>query len=163
MPQSQKALPYRQRLRPFWKAPKIVFLIVAVLVTVSAVAAGMYYVPARPSNLLCRNAAVNYPSCDSCGSLGKFTPATQSCVCTNGAINPPTCSRVCANGAINPPSSGNPRGCDQCPDGRTVDYGTPCPVFSKIGNIQIGHEVLINDARGTVRSFAVQLLSMNNG
>lgn len=129
--QSKKASQYLQRNRPFWTVTKIVLFVVAAILTVSAIGAGTYYLPARQASPLCRNAAANYPSCDSCGSLGQFTPATQSCVCTNGGVNPPTCNRVCANGAVNPPSLGNPRGCDQCPDGRTVDYGTPCPVFSQ--------------------------------
>jgi hypothetical protein len=118
---------YLRQSRPFWTATKILLVIVAVVLTILGVRAGMYYLPARQSTPLCQNSAANYPSCDYCGSLGQLMPATQSCACTNGATNPPTCNKVCANGAINPPSLGNPRGCDQCPDGRTVDYGVPCP------------------------------------
>jgi len=102
----------------FWTATKIVALTIAVLVTISSVAAGVYYDPTRMSSPSCANGAVNYASCDSCGSTAAYDLSRQACFCTDGATNPPSCNHYCANNAINPPS------CDRCPDNRTDVF---CP------------------------------------
>ena len=102
----------RHGLRPFWTATKIVASMVVVLIAVSSVGAGLY-LSARPSGPSCTNRAVNYPSCNSCGSSETYSSSTNSCFCTNGAVNPSHCNRWCANNAINPPS------CDRCPDNQT--------------------------------------------
>jgi len=102
----------RQRLRPFWTGTKIVAMMVVVVVTVSTVGAGLY-LSARPSGPSCSNNAVNYPSCNICGSRETYSSSTSSCFCTNGGVNAPRCNRWCANNAINPPS------CDRCPDNQT--------------------------------------------
>ena len=116
----------RRHYRRFSTATKIIASIVIVLVAISTVGAGLY-LSARPSGPACSNRAVNYPSCNNCGSQQTYSPSTNSCFCTNNTVNPPSCNRFCANNAINPPTGGNPRGCDQCADGRTVDYTGTCP------------------------------------
>lgn len=102
----------RQRFRSFWTGTKIVAMIVVVVVAVSTVGAG-WYLSARPSGPSCSNSAVNYPSCNICGSRETYSSSTNVCFCTNGAVNTPKCNRWCANNAINPPS------CDLCPDNHT--------------------------------------------
>jgi hypothetical protein len=122
---SSSTKPARQ-LRGFWTATKFIALTVVVLIALSSVGAGLYLY-ARPSGPSCTNDALNYPSCNACGSSTAFNSSTNTCVCTNvitvnnsggvpvvrGAVNPPACNRFCANNAINPP------GCDQCPDNHT--------------------------------------------
>lgn len=110
------------RSRRFWTGTRIIAFIVLVVVAVSSAGAGTYLL-ARPSasSPSCKNVAVNYPSCDSCGSWGIYNSFTNSCQCSNGFVNPPSCDRSCANGAING-AVNSPRGeegCDQCPDHRT--------------------------------------------
>jgi hypothetical protein len=107
-----------QRLRPFWTGTKIVVTIAIVLLAVSSLGAG-FDLSARPSGPSCSNRAVNYPSCNTCGSLETYSASTNWCFCTNQAVNAPTCNRWCANNAINPPTNGQARGCDQCPDNHT--------------------------------------------
>jgi hypothetical protein len=102
----------RQRFLPFWTGTKIVAMMVVVGVAVSTVGAGLY-LSARPSGLSCSNSAVNYPSCNICGSQETYSSSTNSCFCTNGGVNAPRCNRWCANNAINPPN------CDRCPDNQT--------------------------------------------
>jgi hypothetical protein len=101
-----------RRLKSFWTATKIIVLTVVVLVAISSVGAGLY-LSARPSGPSCSNQALNYPSCNTCGSSETYTVSTNVCSCTNQAVNPPSCDRYCANNAINPPA------CDRCPDNQT--------------------------------------------
>jgi hypothetical protein len=99
----------RRRFRPFWTGAKIVTLMIVAGVAVSGVGAGLY-LSARPPGPSCTNNAVNYPSCNSCSSRETYSSSTNSCFCTDRAVNAPKCDRWCANNAINPPS------CDRCPD-----------------------------------------------
>src|SRR5205807_4752460 len=85
---------------------------IVVLFVVSTVGAGLY-LSARPSGPTCSNGGVNYPSCNSCGSSETYSSSTNTCYCTDYAVNPPSCNRFCANNAINPPN------CDRCPDNHT--------------------------------------------
>jgi len=101
-----------QRFRPFWTGTKIVASVIVVLVAVSTVGAGLY-LSARPSGPACSNRALNYPSCNSCGSRETYNLSSDTCRCASGAVNPPSCNRFCANNAINPPN------CDRCPDNHT--------------------------------------------
>ncbi len=120
----------RQQSRKFWTRTIYVAFIALVVVAVSS-AGTATYLSARPASPSCKNTAVNYPSCDSCGSWGIYNSFTTSCQCSNGFINPPSCDRACGNGAING-AANSPRGavgCDECPDGRTTDYGVPCAPF----------------------------------
>jgi len=124
----------RQKPRPFWTGIRIVASTIVVLVAVSTVGAGLYF-SARPPGPACSNHAANYPSCNICGSLDTYSSSTNSCFCTNGAVNEPKCNRWCANNAINPPS------CDRCPDNqtdvvcppglppRTDEAGNSLPIF----------------------------------
>jgi len=102
----------RQLLRPSWTGTKIAASMIVVLFVVSTVGAGLY-LSARPSGPTCSNGGVNYPSCNSCGSSEAYSSSTNTCYCTDYAVNPPTCNRFCANNAINPPN------CDRCPDNHT--------------------------------------------
>ena len=108
----------RRKFKPFWTTTRIIVSTIVVLVAISGIAAGIYFDPARASTPSCANGAVNYASCDSCGSLATYNTSRQACFCTNGATNPPSCNHFCANNAINPPS------CDLCPDNRTDVF---CP------------------------------------
>ncbi len=110
---------HRQQSKPHWTTTTIVALTVVVLVAISTVATGMYYSATRPLSPACRNGAVNFPSCDSCGRRGAYSPASKSCYCTNGTVNPPSCNVYCIGGAINPPR------CDICPSGTDVHCGPP--------------------------------------
>ena len=108
----------RRKFKPFWTTTRIIVSTIVVLVAVSGIAAGIYFDPARASTPSCANGAVNYASCDSCGSLATYNTSRQACFCTNRGTNPPSCNKFCANNAINPPS------CDLCPDNRTDVF---CP------------------------------------
>ena len=108
----------RRESKRFWTTTRILVSTIVVLVAISGIAAGAYYNPAQTSTPSCANGAVNYASCDSCGSLATYNTSRQACFCTNGATNPPSCNHFCANNAINPPS------CDLCPDNRTDVF---CP------------------------------------
>ncbi len=111
---------FGKQSKPFWTGTKIVASTVALLLAVSSVAAGVYYGNARLSSLSCTNGAVNYPSCNSCGSFQTYNTSTHVCNCTDGTVNPPYCNRYCRNNAINSPN------CDLCPD-RVTDYTGVCP------------------------------------
>ena len=97
--------------RIFWTG-RIVAVIVVVLVASSGIGAG-FYLATRPSGPSCANGALNYPSCNACGSTENYSASTNTCSCANGAVNKPECNRWCANNAINPPA------CDRCPDNQT--------------------------------------------
>ena len=111
----------RRRSKRFWTTTRILVSSIVVLVAISSIAAGAYYSPPRASTPSCTNGAVNYASCDSCGSLATYNTSRQACFCTNGGRNPPSCNNFCANNAINPPN------CDWCPDNHSVDLGVVCP------------------------------------
>lgn len=108
-----------QQSKPYWTVAKILVLLLAVVVGVSAVGAGSYYA-ARQAGPNCANGTTNYPTCDSCpsGQISHFD-VTPSCHCTNGTHNPPSCNEPCSNGAINFPN------CDLCPDGHTDSACSP--------------------------------------
>ena len=108
----------RRKFKPFWTTTRILVSTIVVLVAISGIAAGIYFDPARASTPSCANGAVNYASCDSCGSLATYNTSRQACFCINRGTNPPSCNHFCANNAINPPS------CDLCPDNRTDVF---CP------------------------------------
>jgi len=115
-----------QRFRPFCTGTKIVASVIVVLVAVSIVGAGLY-LSARPSGPACSNRALNYPSCNSCGSRETYNLSSDTCRCASGAVNPPSCNRFCANNAINPPN------CDRCPDNHTdvlCPPGLPPEIFT---------------------------------
>lgn len=127
---SRAVHPSRQQSRRFWTRTRHLAFIALVVVAISS-AGTATYLSARPASPTCKNIAVNYPSCDSCGSWGTYNSFTNFCQCSNGFINPPSCDRSCGNGAING-AVNSPRGeigCDECPDGRTTDYGVPCAPF----------------------------------
>ena len=109
---SGKSTVSRQLLRPFWTGTKMGASIIVVLFAISTVGAGLYF-SARPSGPYCSNGAVNYPSCNSCGSSEAYSSSTKVCFSTDYAVNPPSCNRFCGNNAINPPN------CDPCPDNHT--------------------------------------------
>ncbi len=81
-----------QPKKPYWNAGKIIALVLAILVAISAATAGVYYGTSilRSPSQSCANGATNPPSCN-------------NNVCSNGATNYPSCS-TCSNGATNPPS-----------------------------------------------------------
>ena len=135
MSQPQPAPSYPpQPQKRYWTAGKLLALVLAILIGVSALAAGLYYQTALSVNPLgpnCTNGASNPPACNS------FPP------CSNGATNPPTCTNFppCSNGANNPPacttfspcSNGatNPPACNifpSCSNGAT-NYPT-CTIFN---------------------------------
>lgn len=120
----------KTRSRRFWTGTRIVAFIALVVVAISSAGAATY-LSARPAGPSCKNSAINYPSCDACGSWGIYNSFTNLCQCSNGFINPPSCDRSCGNGAINGPAN-SPKGeigCDECPNGQTTDYGVPCRPF----------------------------------
>jgi len=117
---SGKSTVSRQLLRPFWTGTKMGASIIVVLFAISTVGAGLYF-SARPSGPYCSNGAVNYPSCNSCGSSEAYSSSTKVCFSTDYAVNPPSCNRFCGNNAINPPN------CDPCPDNHT---DVVCPTGS---------------------------------
>ena len=78
----------RQLLRPFWTGTKIAAMMIVVLFAVSTVGAGLY-LSARPSGPSCSNGALNYPSCNSCGSSEAYSSSTKVCFCTDHSVNPP--------------------------------------------------------------------------
>jgi hypothetical protein len=120
------------RLRPFWTGTKIIASVIVVLVVISSVGAGLY-LSARPSGPSCSDGGVNYPSCNICSPSETLT---NSCDCTNKAVNAPRCNRWCANNAINPPS------CDRCPDNQTdvvCPPGMPLEDFIPMSNDGFGH------------------------
>lgn len=127
-------VPRSKRLsRRFWIRTRYMVLIVLVLVAISSAGAATY-LSVRSASPSCKNYAVNYPSCNTCGSWGSYNSIISQCQCNNGFINPPSCDRACGNGAING-AVNSPKGeigCDRCPDGRTTDYGAPCRPYLPI-------------------------------
>ena len=123
----------------FWSKTKIVALTILVVVVVSSAGAGTY-LTARPSpSPSCKNAAVNYPTCNNCDSWGNYNSFASACQCNNGFVNPPSCDRACGNGAVNPPGGGGHYGgCDQCPDGRT---DITCPPALPVDSPGFGDEI----------------------
>jgi hypothetical protein len=132
----------RQRLRRFWTGMRIAASVLVVLVAISTVGAGLY-LSARPAAPSCSNHAVNYPSCNSCGSQETYNSSTNLCFCTNGALNGPKCNRWCANNAINPPTAGSTHGCDLCPDNHTdivCSPGLPPETDKTQNNYRLGYQ-----------------------
>jgi hypothetical protein len=120
---------------------KIAASMMVLLFAVSTVGAGLY-LSARPSGPSCSNRALNYPSCNTCGSRETYSLSTNWCVCANGAVNAPSCNRRCANNALNPPQGGNPRACDLCPDNQTdvvCSPGLPPETYSAMNNDHLGY------------------------
>jgi len=81
---SGKSTVSRQLLRPFWTGTKMGASIIVVLFAISTVGAGLYF-SARPSGPYCSNGAVNYPSCNSCGSSEAYSSSTKVCFSTDHA------------------------------------------------------------------------------
>lgn len=81
-----------QPLKPYWTAGKLLVLVLVIVLGVSGLVSGLYYVTRQlatgpspnPTSPTCANGATNYPACD-------------NNTCSNGATDYPSCD-TCGSG-----------------------------------------------------------------